>query len=382
MRDRRSLAPLLLAGILAACQGPVAAQSSGAAASVAPPPSATAAPTPAPTPWVPLPLTLDGIFQSPPDLARADPGQLRVLVATGDIIPARSTNVKVLQRNDFLYPYRPTVDYLRSGDLLFVNLEAPLLARCPATTEGFTFCGDARHVQGLTFARVSVANLANNHLTNYGPAGTRETIDLLKRNGIAPVGLGLWEVLELRGLKFAFLGFNGVGVAIDREEVAREIAIVRPQADVVVVAFHWGREYESVPQAAPGIAPDDPRAIAHLAIEAGADLIIGNHPHWVQGVELYRRGFIAYAHGNFIFDQMWSRETREGVVGRYTFYGKQLAAVEYRPVLIEDYAQPRFVDGEDAARILTRMEESSRRMAPSPAPSPTPLPRPPQHAAT
>jgi len=347
-------------------------------------PSATPAPTPAatpvPTPWAPPPLTLDAIFGAPSNLSGADPAQLRVLVATGDIIPARSVNVKVLQRNDFLYPYRPTVDYLRSGDLLFVNLEAPLLARCPLTTEGFTFCGDARHVQGLSFAHVGVANLANNHLTNYGPSGTRETIDLLKRNRIAPVGLGLWEVLEVRGLKWAFLGFNGVGGAVDREEVAREIAIVRPQADLVVVAFHWGKEYESVPQPAPGIAPDDPRVIAHLAIEAGADLIIGNHPHWVQGVELYRHGFIAYAHGNFIFDQMWSRETREGVVGRYTFYGKRLAAVEYRPVLIEDYAQPRFVEGEDADRILKRMEESSRRVAPASATSP-PTPRPPRQAA-
>jgi poly-gamma-glutamate synthesis protein (capsule biosynthesis protein) len=325
-------------------------------------------------------LTLDAIFQAPPDLGGADLAQLRVLVATGDIIPARSTNAKVLQRHDFLYPYRPTVDYLRSADLLFVNLEAPLLARCPVTLEGLRFCGDARHVEGLVFARVGVANLANNHLADYGPAGTQETIDLLKRNSIAPVGLGLWEIREIRGLKFAFIGFNGVGTSIDRAEVARQIAIVRPQADVLVVAYHWGKEYESLPQSTAGLAPDDPRAVAHWTIEAGADLIIGNHPHWVQGVEIYRGGFIAYAHGNFIFDQMWSRETREGVVGRYTFYGKQLAMVEYRPVLIEDYAQPRFLDGEDRARIVTRMEESSRRMAgPTPAPPPTRTPRTPQH---
>jgi poly-gamma-glutamate synthesis protein (capsule biosynthesis protein) len=326
-----------------------------------------------------MPLTLDSIFKTPPDLRGADASRLRVLVATGDIIPARTTNWKVVTRNDFLYPYRATVDYLRQSDLLFVNLEAPLMASCPITREGFKFCGDGRHIQGLAYAKVSVASLANNHLTNYGPAGTNETIGLLNRNGIAPVGLGLWTVRDVHGIRFGFLAFNGVGERIDRAQVAREIGIVRPQADVVVVAFHWGKEYESVPQSAPGIAPDDPRALAHETIDLGADLVIGNHPHWVQGVELYHHGFVAYAHGNFIFDQMWSRETQEGVVGRYTFYDKALVAVEYRPVLIDDYVQPRFLEGDDAARVLTRMEDSSWLMA-GPRPSPSP-PRPPRHGA-
>ena len=118
-----------------------------------------------------------------------------------------------------------------------------------------------------------------------------------------------------------------------------------------------------MPASAPGIAPDDPVKIAHMAVDAGADLIIGNHPHWVQGVEMYKGRFIAYAHGNFIFDQMWSRETREGVVGRYTFYGTKLIDVEYRPILIEDYSQPHFVEGQEAESILNRMREASAVLA-------------------
>ncbi|MGH2370042.1 MAG: CapA family protein, partial [Chloroflexota bacterium] len=173
---------------------------------------------------------------------------------------------------------------------------------------------------------------------------------------------------EVRGLTFAFLAFNGVGARIDRTALVRQIEQARLQADVVVVQVHWGKEYTHVPQPSPGIAPDDPREIARIAIDAGADLIIGNHPHWVQGVELYGDGFVAYAHGNFIFDQMWSRETREGVVGRYTFYGRQLVAVEYRPVLIENYAQPHFVAGAEAEGILGRIEEASRYLASLPPP--------------
>lgn len=286
-----------------------------------------------------------------------------MLTVTGDVIPARSVNATATQRGDFLYPYRAAVDHLRQGDLLFVNLEAPLLARCPVTREGMTFCGDARNVEGLVYVGTSVAGLANNHLTNYGMAGAQETINLLERHGIAPAGLGHIALKQVRGLTFAFLAFNGIGAPVDRAELVRQILEVRPKADVVVVQFHWGKEYVHIPQPAPGIAPDHPRELARFTIDAGADLIIGNHPHWVQGVELYRNGFVAYAHGNFIFDQMWSRETREGVVGRYTFLSRQLVAVEYRPVLIENYAQPRFLEGEEARQVLERMETSSRIMA-------------------
>ena len=92
------------------------------------------------------------------------------------------------------------------------------------------------------------------------------------------------------------------------------------------MAYHWGAEYVSVPTVGAGIAEDDPVEIGHLAVDAGADFVIGNHPHWVQGVELYKGKYIAYAHGNFIFDQMWSYETRVGVVGKYTFYDEHARA--------------------------------------------------------
>ena len=259
-----------------------------------------------------------------------------MLVATGDVIPAREVNYKMLSRGDFLYPWRKTADYLKSGDLVFINLESPLIQNCPVEHSGFTFCGDARAVDGLDYAGVSVANLANNHLTNYGPQGTSATIALLAKHHIGVCGIGLSEIRDVKGVKFAFLGFNGIGTHIDREALRREIRLIRDRADVVVVAFHWGKEYELMPTSATGIAPDDPREIGHVAIDEGADLIIGNHPHWVQPVEIYKGRLITYAHGNFIFDQMWSRETRQGVVGRYTFDGTQLIRVDYRPVLIDD----------------------------------------------
>ena len=363
---KRSLALLLsLLPALAACSsptsGPTGASPIAALAAATP----THAPTPTPKP-TPPPLGLTSIFGDiKPDLSRYDPSQLRVFMVTGDVIPARDVNYEVLAHHDFLYPWRQTADYLKSGDLLYINLESPLLKNCPLVRTGFKFCGDTRSIAGLDYAGVNVANLANNHLTNYGPAGTSETQILLAKHGIGISGLGSYEIRDIRGVKFAFLGFNGVGAPVDRAEMKREIGVVRPQADVVVVQFHWGKEYELMPQAAAGIAPDNPRDVGHLAIDDGADLVIGNHPHWVEPVEIYKGKLITYAHGNFIFDQMWSQETREGVVGRYTFYGTQLVRVDYRPLVIDNYAQPRWLDdstGEGKA-IVDRMTTASYQLA-------------------
>jgi poly-gamma-glutamate synthesis protein (capsule biosynthesis protein) len=97
-----------------------------------------------------------------------------------------------------------------------------------------------------------------------------------------------------------------------------------------------------------------------LAIDAGADLVIGNHPHWIQPVELYNGKLITYAHGNFVFDQEWSLETKQGVVGRYTFYDTQLVDVEFLPVLIENYGQPHFLMGAEKQFILDHMYSESQ----------------------
>jgi poly-gamma-glutamate synthesis protein (capsule biosynthesis protein) len=145
--------------------------------------------------------------------------------------------------------------------------------------------------------------------------------------------------------------------------MAEQIRALRPQVDVLSVAYHWGVEYVSVPAPGAGIAEDDPVEIGHLAVDAGADLVIGNHPHWVQGVELYKGGFIAYAHGNFIFDQMWSYETRLGVIGKYTFYDEELVRVEYTPLISVDYGQAVPLTGAEGQGVLDGMKASSEAIA-------------------
>jgi poly-gamma-glutamate capsule biosynthesis protein CapA/YwtB (metallophosphatase superfamily) len=333
-------------------------------------------------------LSLQELFH-PTYFVPEDPTKIRTLLVTGDIIPARGVNYFATIKRDFLWPFRPTADYTKNADITYINLESPLFAGCPVSpAESFTFCGDAPFVDGLNFMGAKVANLANNHLSNYGAQGISATDQLLQSHGIQTSGLGPVAVIDVRGVKFGFIGFNGVGRAIDQTALRAGIARARQQADIVVVQFHWGKEYERQPMADRGVpTPDDPVNIGHLAIDLGADIVIGNHPHWYQGVEVYKGKLITYAHGNFVFDQMWSEETREGVIGTYTFYGTQLVAASWKPVRSYDYGQPVFMNANDSASTLQTMEAASDTLATrlhEPATSPVPayppsLPYAPQH---
>ncbi|HEV3233621.1 MAG TPA: CapA family protein [Candidatus Dormibacteraeota bacterium] len=351
--------------------------------------SAAASPSPANTS-----LTLESIFDKQPDLGGIDQKRVVTMIATGDVIPGRRVNGHMVAMNDFLWPFKPTHDYLHSADFVFINLESPLVPGC-AVNNGHTttFCGDPRFIDGLTYAGVSVVNLSNNHISNAGGAGVTSTEKLLSDHGIQYTGLGFTPTITVKGVKFGFVGFNGVtgGAGVDKAELKREIQLLRPTVDVVIAQFHWGAEYKLVPQAAAGVAPDDPRDIGHAAIDDGADLVIGNHPHTVEGVEIYKGHLITYAHGNYVFDQdapWWvpdpgQPDAADGVLGKYTFVDGKLAAVKYSPIRTYTDGQPRFLTGSTQAYgdyVMSLMKLSSQIIAgqapPQPVPSPT-VPRPP-----
>lgn len=285
---------------------------------------------------------------------------IRVLIATGDIIPARSVNSGVINRNNPLWPYEKVGNFFKTvkHDIVFINLEAPFVKNCPVVNEGMIFCSDVKNIDGLKHINTSVANLANNHLGNYGIDGINSTKEILQKANIKFSGTSEPVFVNIRGLNFAFLGYNDVGpkesgiTFADKDLIQKEIKEAREKSDIVVVAFHFGTEYQSQP---------DKRQIdlTHFAIDQGADLIIGNHPHWIQPIEIYKDKFITYAHGNFVFDQMWSEKTKEGVLGKYTFFDKKLIDVEFFPVKIEDYGQPYLLSGEQKKIILDEMKTES-----------------------
>ncbi len=339
-------------------------------------------PSPSPTPVSIPPLTIGDVFP-PRDLSGygLDPARIRTLIATGDVIPARYTDFTIRNHgDDFLYTVSATADIVSAADVTVVNLEAPLVDYCPVHVEGFTFCGRPGFIAALQAAGVDVATLENNHIGNYGRPGIDETIQHLEAGAIKWADRANAAIVDVRGLKFGFLAFNGVIEVFDRKAMVAQIRALRPAVDVLAVSFHWGAEYAALPGVAPGVADDNPVDIAHLAVDSGADLIIGNHPHWVQAVEVYKgkparsgspepaEGYIAYAHGNYIFDQMWSYETRVGVIGKYTFYDDQLVAVEYTPTLIQDYARPVPMEGAERQAVLDGMKAASEQLAASLAP--------------
>ncbi|OGY26925.1 MAG: hypothetical protein A2Z42_00850 [Candidatus Woykebacteria bacterium RBG_19FT_COMBO_43_10] len=318
----------------------------------------------------PIPkVTLESIFTKQNNIKELDSRKIIRLIATGDVIPARGANWPAVTSGDFTYNWKKTADFLKKGDITLINLESPLTKGCPLQTEGFTFCGDARHIQGLVFSGVDVASLANNHIGNYGQVGIDETISLLEANKISWGGFGHLAIVQTKGTKFGFLAYNGIGAAFDREATANEIKSAKTKVAILVVSAHWGDEYVLVPREYGNIAPDDPKEIGHLMIDSGADLVIGNHPHTVQGVETYKGKLITYAHGNFIFDQTWSPETQEGVVGEYIFYISEpkeqspevkLVNVKFRPLMVDKSYLPRFLSEKDGKHILDRMLKSSK----------------------
>lgn len=284
----------------------------------------------------------------------------RILIATGDVIPARVVNIQATKYRNFKWPFEKTADILKDADITFINLETPLIKNCPLVNDGMKFCGDERNIEGLVFAGIDIASLANNHAGNYGLDAVNYTTNSLNNKGILVTGLNGPVYKDVRGLKFAFLGYNDIGRQTgiswaDEVKIQSEIAEARRNADVVIVTYHWGAEYRNQPD-------ERQKYLGRFTIDAGADLVIGNHPHWIQPIEIYKGKLITYAHGNFIFDQEWSQKTKEGVVGKYTFYDNQLIDVEYLPIQIDNYGQPYFMEGIKKKSILEKMREESARL--------------------
>ncbi|MBU1970629.1 CapA family protein [Patescibacteria group bacterium] len=264
-----------------------------------------------------------------------------VLIATGDIVIGRTVNYHTIKYQDPAWPFKKINELLSDGDITVANIESPIVPNCPTTVEGMVFCGREEVVQGIKESGIDVATLANNHIADFGVAGIENTVELLKKNGVEVTGLASNAILyqTVRNTKFAFLAFNDIYGSIPpvlmatNENIQKYVNEARQNADVVVVAMHWGAEYQATP---------DSRQVelAHLVADAGADLIIGNHPHWIQSDGQYKNTYIKYAHGNTIFDQMWSEETKKGVIGRYTFEDGRLTDKEFTPIYSQDYGQP------------------------------------------
>jgi gamma-polyglutamate biosynthesis protein CapA len=275
------------------------------------------------------------------------------LVFVGDIMLSRNIGKIMATQSNWNYFFEPVAEYLQTADLAFGNFENPMSERGIKVGSIYSFRVDPRAVEGLVFAGFDVVSLANNHIWDYGREAFDDTRKILTDNGISYVGAGndyaeahTPVVKEVNGTKIAYLAYTDLlpgfllradsapAVASpDMDAVARDVMNAKTLADIVVVSYHWGNEYETIHNA-------DQERRAKAAIDAGADLVIGHHPHVAQEVVRYGEGYIAYSLGNFIFDQNFSPDTSWGLTLSVTIKDKKILSVEERPVTFDKTFKP------------------------------------------
>ncbi|WP_182524865.1 CapA family protein [Nocardioides dongkuii] len=300
------------------------------------------------------------------DPVRDDPRAVDLTVG-GDVMLVRGVP-------DAAAALAPLSRRLRSADVTVGNLESTLSLEGSPTQGGDSFGGTPALLGPLRRAGFDVLSLANNHAGDYGTTAMLRTVAELRRSPVAPVGAGRDLAAASRpayvvrgGVRFGFVAFNAIGetpqatpdapgalsvrmpprtgplVPADLDHVAEVIRRATQRADVVVALPHWGTQYTHEPE-------EVQRTVGRRLVRAGADLVVGGHPHWVQGIDSVGGVPLAHSLGNLVFDMGPSSgfpvETREGVLLEATFWGAELKAVRLAPYRMDptSYA-PRPVPG-------------------------------------
>jgi poly-gamma-glutamate capsule biosynthesis protein CapA/YwtB (metallophosphatase superfamily) len=260
-------------------------------------------------------------------------------------------------------------DALKTADIAMVNLENPITTRGVKVTKKYNFRMNPRFVRAITDGGITIVSIANNHIYDYGKEGLFDTISYLDSAGIRHVGAGRTRrkahqpvVMNIRGKRVAFLAYYGgpespaaglhsPGVARRSIfEVAADIAGVRDSTDYIVVSLHWGTEKADHPD-------QGQIAFAHAVINAGADAVIGHHPHVIQGIERYRHGVIAYSLGNFIFGGNSLDSYDTGIFEISLDHDEPQFA--FLPVRVHAW-RASLLSGEDSASVMDRVRRLSR----------------------
>jgi hypothetical protein len=355
----RRTAPLLAAAalLLAGCSEPA---------------EPDAVPTPPPTSEAPP-------AEVPPETAAPTPEPpITRLLVTGDVMLTRG----VRDPRAALAPMR---DLLRGADLTVGNLESTLSTDGSPTQGGDSFGAGPELLPVLADAGFDAVSLANNHTGDYGEKALGETVKALQQSPIRPFGAGA-DVSEAQapavltapdGTTYAFLGFNAIGETpaagrdtpgalevrmpprtgplqeADLARVTRAVRRAAASADVVVVLPHWGTQYTHRPEPIQ-------RRVARRLVNAGADLVAGGHPHWVQGLDRVDDVPVVHSLGNFVFDMDFMEQTLEGVVLETTWRGAELASLRLRPYRMDPPAfAPRRLTGEAAREVLDDVRSTS-----------------------
>lgn len=252
-------------------------------------------------------------------------------------------------------------------DLTIVNMEGTLTEETTRVDKQFAFKGDPEYVKILTSSFVEAANVANNHSHDYGEKSFQDTVQTLEENGIKTFGYDDVAVLEVKGIRVGMFGIYELDDHLERiPQVKQDIAKLKDQnVDIIVAVFHWSNELVTVPD-------ENQVTLAHLAIDEGADVVVGHHPHVVQGIDEYKGKMIAYSLGNFCFGGNTHPTEMDTFIFQQKFIldGKRnITGSEYKVIpcrvssetTYNNY-QPTPLVGEEAKETMDKIEERSQEI--------------------
>lgn len=269
---------------------------------------------------------------------------------------------------DPAYFFQNVQPVFAQDDLTIVNMEGTLTEETTREPKQFAFKGDAKYAKILTAGAVEAANLANNHSFDYGKKSYEDTITALEAEGISSFGYERTAVMDIKGVKVGLAGVYELAEHIDcKQDLLDNIASLKEQgAQIIIVSFHWGQEKENVPS-------DVQVELAHAAVDNGADLVLGHHPHVLQGIEEYKGKNIVYSLGNFCFGGNSAPSDMDTMIFQQTFTVKDGKLQEDNVTNIlpckissayeEGYNnyQPILAEGEQKEKIFERLSEYSQK---------------------
>jgi gamma-polyglutamate biosynthesis protein CapA len=280
------------------------------------------------------------------------------LVFAGDVMLDRGVRYMVEKHGqDYSFPFLKIKERTEDADIFFANLESMISDQGNKIGSIYSFRAPPLAMQGLVSAGINVVSLANNHAFDYNRLAFEDTMKRLKENNIEYIGAGFNSqeahsvtVFSLKEAKVGFLGYteflydyafsqeNRSGITVlNQENLERDIRKAREKVDFLIVTFHYGDEYQKEPN-------EKQTSLSRKAIDYGASLVIGHHPHVVQPIEKYQGKYIAYSLGNFIFDQYFSQETMKGFLLEVKLKNKEITSVRKIHYQLNEFYQPEFIE--------------------------------------
>ncbi len=279
------------------------------------------------------------------------------LVLVGDIMLDRGVTYQIEKQdgNDWKFPFLKIAAEIQTADLAFGNLESQISDKGTKIGSIYSFRADPKTIEGLKFAGFDVLGLANNHSFDYGRQALSDCMSRLIDAGINPVGAGTENqafapaIKNIKGTVVAIFVYTdqglktwqatkeNIGIAMvsqdNLERVEADIILAKKLADIVIVSFHSGQEYQTEPTASQ-------ISFGRAFVDAGADVVVYHHSHVIQPEEKYKDGYIFYGLANFIFDQGFSPETMKGKIVEVMIENKKIKQVLAKEIEINKFFQP------------------------------------------